>query len=146
MSMIALFASGHLDRNKGVLMCIIHDFAKPVVGDLTPADNIPKLKTHRREAKTIDFIHKPFAAADDKQSGNDLVSVWQGMTGYVHGRRDYKLPTSKIWMIWSYFCKCQSMSIDGTAKSVSGNFLCGGQIVSSGVATFGWNILSERRG
>lgn len=42
-----------LDRGRLVSMCVLHDLAEAVVGDITPHDGIPRDEKHRREAAAI---------------------------------------------------------------------------------------------
>ncbi len=39
-----------LDREKILIMALIHDLAEARVGDITPHDNVPPAEKHRREA------------------------------------------------------------------------------------------------
>ncbi|EEY15782.1 HD domain-containing protein [Verticillium alfalfae VaMs.102] len=51
MTFMALLAPQSLDQAKVVKMCLVHDLAETVVGDITPADGVSREeKTHREEA------------------------------------------------------------------------------------------------
>ncbi|CRK30751.1 hypothetical protein BN1708_015854 [Verticillium longisporum] len=51
MTFMALLAPQNLDQAKVVKMCLVHDLAETVVGDITPADGVSREeKTHREEA------------------------------------------------------------------------------------------------
>jgi putative hydrolase of HD superfamily len=54
MSMMTFLAPYHLDRIKCMEMCLIHDLAESIVGDLTPADNVSK----EEKAKLEDVLFK----------------------------------------------------------------------------------------
>ncbi|CAF1080854.1 unnamed protein product, partial [Brachionus calyciflorus] len=60
MSMMAFLAPENLDRSKCIEMCLVHDLAESIVGDLTPQDNVSKQEkaTLEKEAfqKLSDFI------------------------------------------------------------------------------------------
>lgn len=60
MSMISMFAppslAPRLDLSKCMKMCLIHDMAELLVGDITPVDGVPKPEKSRREAETMDFL------------------------------------------------------------------------------------------
>ncbi|OAA60575.1 HD domain protein [Niveomyces insectorum RCEF 264] len=60
MAVMALFAPAELraglDLAKCVCMALLHDVAEAVVGDLTPADGVPKTEKARREAATMDYF------------------------------------------------------------------------------------------
>ncbi|KAH8882087.1 hypothetical protein GQ53DRAFT_847848 [Thozetella sp. PMI_491] len=49
---------GRLDLSKCMTMCLVHDMAESLVGDLTPLDGVPKPEKSRREAGTMEYITK----------------------------------------------------------------------------------------
>lgn len=49
----ALLCPPGLDREKVLLMAILHDLAEVVVGDITPHDGVPHEEKHAREAAAI---------------------------------------------------------------------------------------------
>lgn len=55
MGLMALIASDipGVDRNKCIKMAIVHDIAEAIVGDITPADGIPKEEKSRREQEAL---------------------------------------------------------------------------------------------
>ncbi|KAF3768111.1 hypothetical protein M406DRAFT_355835 [Cryphonectria parasitica EP155] len=71
MAMISMFAPpsirGRVDMHKCMKMCLIHDMAESLVGDITPVDGVAKPEKNRREAATMDYI-----------TGNLLGNVWGG--------------------------------------------------------------------
>ncbi|KAF4448189.1 hypothetical protein F53441_8350 [Fusarium austroafricanum] len=56
MSMIALFAPEGLDQVKCMKMCLVHDIAESVVGDITPFSGVSRTEKSRREASAIKYI------------------------------------------------------------------------------------------
>lgn len=60
MAMMSMLAppslAPRLDLNKCMKMCLIHDMAESLVGDITPVDGVPKPEKARREASTMDYI------------------------------------------------------------------------------------------
>ncbi|KAL8297804.1 hypothetical protein RB600_002700 [Gaeumannomyces tritici] len=84
-----------LDLNKCMKMCLIHDMAESLVGDITPVDGVPKPEKARREASTMDYITSTLlgktygsssggATADGsatgplgKLVGEDIRAIWQ---------------------------------------------------------------------
>lgn len=83
MSLISMFAPPtlrpRLDLPKCIKMCLIHDMAELLVGDITPVDGVPKPEKSRREAATMDYLTKtllrktPGGVAD----GQELRAIWQ---------------------------------------------------------------------
>lgn len=71
MAMISMLAPPslreRLDLHKCMRMCLIHDMAESLVGDITPVDGVAKPEKNRREAATMDYI-----------TGNLLGNVWGG--------------------------------------------------------------------
>ncbi|XP_037693445.1 5'-deoxynucleotidase HDDC2-like [Choloepus didactylus] len=43
----------HLNKDRCVRLALVHDMAECIVGDIAPADNIPKEEKHRREEKAM---------------------------------------------------------------------------------------------
>ncbi|KAF5023485.1 hypothetical protein F66182_4436 [Fusarium sp. NRRL 66182] len=56
MGMMAMFAPQGLDQAKCMKMCLVHDIAESVVGDITPFSGVSKAEKGRREASTIEYI------------------------------------------------------------------------------------------
>jgi putative hydrolase of HD superfamily len=56
MGMIAMFAPQGLDQVKCMKMCMVHDVAESVVGDITPFSGVSKTEKARRETATIEYI------------------------------------------------------------------------------------------
>ncbi|KAL2284414.1 hypothetical protein FJTKL_08826 [Diaporthe vaccinii] len=79
MSVLAMLAPPPgLDVTKCIKMCLIHDLAESVVGDITPTDNIPKPEKHRREAETLGFIrHRLLGGFDGGKAGEDIHALWR---------------------------------------------------------------------
>ncbi|KAI3538115.1 HD domain-containing protein, partial [Colletotrichum filicis] len=74
MSLLSMLAppalAPRLDLARCMKMCLIHDMAESLVGDITPVDGVAKPEKNRREAETMDFITK-----------NLLGSVYGGIPG-----------------------------------------------------------------
>ncbi|KAI1171192.1 HD domain-containing protein [Nemania sp. FL0916] len=45
-----------LDLFRCMKMCLVHDMAEALVGDITPVDGVPKPEKSRREGDTMDYI------------------------------------------------------------------------------------------
>uniref|UniRef100_F7FUJ2 5'-deoxynucleotidase HDDC2 n=1 Tax=Monodelphis domestica TaxID=13616 RepID=F7FUJ2_MONDO len=43
----------HLNKDRCVRLALVHDMAECIVGDIAPADNIPKEEKHRREKEAM---------------------------------------------------------------------------------------------
>ncbi|KAF5250178.1 hypothetical protein FANTH_4598 [Fusarium anthophilum] len=56
MGMVAMFAPQELDQAKCMKMCLVHDIAESVVGDITPFSGVSRTEKGRREASTIAYI------------------------------------------------------------------------------------------
>lgn len=83
MSLIAMVAppslAKRLDLQKCVKMCLIHDMAESVVGDLTPADQVPKIEKLRRETATMDYISNQVLGNvyGNSSTGEEIRAIWQ---------------------------------------------------------------------
>lgn len=86
MAMISMFAppslQSKLDMHKCMKMCLIHDMAESLVGDITPVDGVAKPEKSRREAVTMDYISGnllgsvPWGGAG-KSVSEDIREIWQ---------------------------------------------------------------------
>ncbi|GAB0133079.1 hypothetical protein EsDP_00001495 [Epichloe bromicola] len=81
MSIISMFAppslAARLDLNKCMKMCLIHDMAELLVGDITPVDGVAKPEKSRRESLTMDFLTKNlFGNKDDAAVGKEIRDIW----------------------------------------------------------------------
>merc|ERR1711879_96147 len=59
MSLMALTVENlpkNVDRELAVKMCVVHDLAECIVGNIAPADNIPKSEKHRLESEAMEKI------------------------------------------------------------------------------------------
>lgn len=84
MSIISMFAppslAKRLDLHKCIKMCLIHDMAELLVGDITPVDGIAKPEKSRRESLTMDFLTKQLlggnADNNDGAVGREIRAIW----------------------------------------------------------------------
>lgn len=82
MSMMSMLAppslASRLDMAKCMKMCLIHDMAESLVGDITPIDGVPKPEKSRREASTMDFITQGLLGnVDGGRVGSEIRAIWQ---------------------------------------------------------------------
>ncbi|KAK4099722.1 hypothetical protein N658DRAFT_498204 [Parathielavia hyrcaniae] len=82
MSMMSMLAppslAARLDMAKCMKMCLIHDMAESIVGDITPVDDVPKPEKSRREATTMDYItQRLLGNVDGGQAGSEIRAIWQ---------------------------------------------------------------------
>jgi len=67
-----------LDLNRCMKMCLIHDMAESLVGDITPVDGVPKSEKNRREADTMDYICKGLLGKlHGGLAGAEIRAIWQ---------------------------------------------------------------------
>lgn len=83
MSIISMFAppelASRLDLNKCMKMCLIHDMAELLVGDITPRDGVPKDEKSRREADTMDYLTSDLlrSVGASGSVGQEMRAIWQ---------------------------------------------------------------------
>ncbi len=82
MSLISMLAppalAQRLDMHKCMKMCLIHDMAESLVGDITPVDGVAKPEKSRREASTMDYITKGLLGnIQGGVIGEGIREVWQ---------------------------------------------------------------------
>lgn len=71
--------SARLDLDRCIKLCIVHDMAEALVGDITPVDGVAKPEKSRREAATMDYLTGPLLAgfAGGPEAGANLRAIWQ---------------------------------------------------------------------
>lgn len=78
MSVIAMLAppslTPRIDLAKCIKMCLVHDMAELLVGDITPVDGVAKPEKNRREAATMDFLTRDLL--DDSPAAAEMRAVW----------------------------------------------------------------------
>jgi putative hydrolase of HD superfamily len=79
MAMMTMFApSLGLDTNKCIKMSLIHDLAESLVGDITPADGVPKTEKNRRETIVIKYLTEELlGTVYDGSVGREMLAIWQ---------------------------------------------------------------------
>lgn len=82
MSLISMFAppslAPKLDLPKCMKMCLIHDMAELLVGDITPVDGVPKTEKNRREAATMDYLtNNLLRGVAGGITGDEIRAIWQ---------------------------------------------------------------------
>ncbi|ROW05725.1 hypothetical protein VMCG_05145 [Cytospora schulzeri] len=85
MAMISMFVpptlAGRIDQNKCIKMCLIHDMAESLVGDITPVDGVPKPEKSRREAETMDYLTRNLLSnvwgGKGAVNGEEIRAIWQ---------------------------------------------------------------------
>ncbi|KAI0399116.1 HD domain-containing protein [Xylaria palmicola] len=67
-----------LDLFKCMKMCLIHDMAEAIVGDITPVDGVAKPEKSRREAETMDYISKRLlGTVYGGLAGEEIRALWR---------------------------------------------------------------------
>ncbi|KAJ0341309.1 hypothetical protein COL154_011021 [Colletotrichum chrysophilum] len=67
-----------IDLARCMKMCLIHDMAESLVGDITPVDGVPKPEKNRREAETMDYITKTLLGNfNGGLTGIEIREIWQ---------------------------------------------------------------------
>jgi putative hydrolase of HD superfamily len=83
MSLIAwtLGASNpEVDSHRVMKMCLVHDLAESLVGDITPLDNVSKDEKGRRESLTIDWITDRLLYGNTALA-EEIRAVWREFEG-----------------------------------------------------------------
>jgi putative hydrolases of HD superfamily len=82
MSLISMLCppalASRVDLAKCMKMCLIHDMAESLVGDITPVDGVPKPEKSRREAETMDYISNGLLGnVYGGLAGAEIRAIWQ---------------------------------------------------------------------
>uniref|UniRef100_A0A8C0PNX3 5'-deoxynucleotidase HDDC2 n=1 Tax=Canis lupus familiaris TaxID=9615 RepID=A0A8C0PNX3_CANLF len=63
----------HLNKDRCVRLALVHDMAESIVGDIAPADNIPKEEKHRREEEAM----KQLSQLLPEDLRKELYELWE---------------------------------------------------------------------
>ncbi|XP_075859109.1 5'-deoxynucleotidase HDDC2 isoform X1 [Microcebus murinus] len=63
----------HLNKDRCVRLALVHDMAECIVGDIAPADNIPKEEKHRREEEAM----KQITQLLPENLGKEFYELWE---------------------------------------------------------------------
>lgn len=70
--------ASRVDLAKCMKMCLIHDMAESLVGDITPVDGVSKPEKSRREAETMDYItNNLLGSVYGGLAGQEIRAIWQ---------------------------------------------------------------------
>jgi putative hydrolase of HD superfamily len=70
--------AARIDMAKCMKMCLIHDMAESLVGDITPVDGVAKPEKSRREAATMDYLTQGLlGGVDGGRVGAEIRAIWQ---------------------------------------------------------------------
>ncbi|XP_061992052.1 uncharacterized protein LOC133710087 [Rosa rugosa] len=80
MGLMALIASDipGVNRDKCIKIAIVHDIAEAIVGDITPADGVPKAEKNRREQEAIDHMCKLLGGGSIAKEIGELWMEYEG--------------------------------------------------------------------
>ncbi|KAK1836529.1 HD domain-containing protein [Podospora conica] len=68
----------NLDLSRCMKMCLIHDMAESLVGDITPVEGVAKPEKSRREAETMDYITgRLLGGVNGGDVGAQIREIWQ---------------------------------------------------------------------
>jgi putative hydrolases of HD superfamily len=80
MSLLPLFAppslTSRLDIVRVTKMCLFHDVAESLVGDITPLDNVSKQEKSQRESDTIKYITEKLLDGVPGNGAKELYNIW----------------------------------------------------------------------
>ncbi|PHH66085.1 hypothetical protein CDD81_610 [Ophiocordyceps australis] len=82
MSIISMLAppslAPRLDMARCIKMCLVHDMAELLVGDITPLDGVPKAEKNRRETSAMDYLSSLLNKGNQCAAvGAELRAIWQ---------------------------------------------------------------------
>ncbi|ELU08978.1 hypothetical protein CAPTEDRAFT_182533 [Capitella teleta] len=84
-----------LCHDKCIKLCLVHDMAECIVGDLTPADDVPKEEKHEREKNAMMHIRDLVGM----ETGEELFTLWQEYENQETSEAKYVKDLDKFDMI-----------------------------------------------
>ncbi|KAK6197697.1 hypothetical protein LQW54_010659 [Pestalotiopsis sp. IQ-011] len=141
MAMIAMFAApAGLDKLRCIQMCLVHDIAESVVGDITPADKVSKEEKEGRERATIDWIAQVLLGHEAAGvSGEQLRGLWDEFERGETAESKFAQNVDKIELL------LQMVEYEGRDAENLSEFAYVAQKLSPDMKSLGDSILSERR-
>ncbi|OBA23329.1 hypothetical protein METBIDRAFT_29829 [Metschnikowia bicuspidata var. bicuspidata NRRL YB-4993] len=64
-----------VDVDKCVKIALVHDIAEALVGDITPAENMPKQEKHRRELAAIEYMAN-LVSTYNSEFATEMTELW----------------------------------------------------------------------
>lgn len=139
--MMAVFmAPAGLDRLKCLQMCLVHDIAESVVGDITPADNVSKEEKQRRERETVDWMARALLCnTGDGHHGEELRDTWEEFEQGDTAESRFVQNIDKLELL------LQMVEYEDRGAQNLGQFAYVAQKLSADLKPMGEKILGERQ-
>ncbi|RDW62537.1 hypothetical protein BP5796_10839 [Coleophoma crateriformis] len=146
MSMLAIFAppslTSRLDIARVTKMCLFHDVAEMLVGDITPFDPVSKSEKHRRETTTIAFLSHQVLANVPGIGPQEFEEIWNEFEDGDTEEAKFAQDLDKLELL------LQALEYERDfkgEKDLSGFFSVAERISLPEVQTWAGTILSERK-
>ncbi|XP_048209983.1 5'-deoxynucleotidase HDDC2 isoform X2 [Perognathus longimembris pacificus] len=89
----------HLNKDRCMRLALVHDMAECIVGDIAPADNIPKEEKHRREEEAM----KQITQLLPEDLRKELYELWEFLYSFILNfesvPRTFSSCGSLTWMV-----------------------------------------------
>jgi putative hydrolase of HD superfamily len=91
--------TSRLDMNKCIRMCLIHDVAESLVGDITPVDGISKPEKNQRETAVTNYFAKTLLGNVPGTSGEELAAIWQEYEDHKTAESQFVADLDKVELL-----------------------------------------------
>ncbi|XP_054414096.1 5'-deoxynucleotidase HDDC2 isoform X3 [Pongo abelii] len=91
--MAMVIKDDRLNKDRCVRLALVHDMAECIVGDIAPADNIPKEEKHRREEEAM----KQITQLLPEDLRKELYELWE-IGSWIH-----KLDHTQVGTFWQNY-------------------------------------------
>uniref|UniRef100_UPI00358F48C2 5'-deoxynucleotidase HDDC2 isoform X2 n=1 Tax=Myxine glutinosa TaxID=7769 RepID=UPI00358F48C2 len=88
-----------LCKERCMKLALVHDMAEALVGDITPADNIPAHEKHRREEEAM----KSITSLVDESVGKEILSLWEEYEDQTSSEAKFVKDLDKFEMVLQAF-------------------------------------------
>ncbi|XP_024529927.1 HD domain-containing protein 2 [Selaginella moellendorffii] len=123
MAIMALIAADipGIDKDRCVKMAVVHDIAEAIVGDITPADGIPKDEKSRRERAAIDEMCD---ILENGRAASEIRELWNEYESNLSPEAKLVKDLDKVEMILQAleYESAQDKELDDFFMSTAGKF------------------------
>jgi putative hydrolase of HD superfamily len=95
---ILIPSTASIDRERCIKMCIVHDLAESIVGDITPDDNVADHDKHQLEANAIEKFRSILKQdlSDSEEHDQEFTTVVDEMVNLFYEYEENSTPEAKL--------------------------------------------------
>ena len=138
MAMVLGDSLGHIKKDHCIKMCLVHDMAESIVGDITPHDGISNKEKHRREVEAMNYL----CGLVDEKVGKEMKDLFMEYENQETQEAKFVKDLDKFEMILQAHNYEQEMDKPGSLQEFFDSVK--GKLVTSVVQDLADNLDKER--